>query len=344
MAEQTGRPPAVPAAAPLVGRDRERATLRAALDAALAGRGALVLIGGEAGIGKTSLAEVTCAEAREQGALVLVGRCYDLSETPPYGPWLEVFARYPRDADLPALPAPLAERGRLGAVASRDALVGQVADFLAAVAARRPLVLLLDDLHWADPASLDLLRVLARGLADTPLLLLATYRSDDLPAGHPLAALVPRLVREARAERLDLAPLDEAAVGALVAARYALAEPDLARLVAYLRDHAEGNPFAAGEMLRALAEARMLRAGEAGWTVGDLAAAPVPPLLRQVVAERVARLGGEAAHLLALAAVIGQEVPLDLWRAVSEADEGALLELVERAVEAHLLAATPDGA
>src|SRR5262245_29029639 len=88
----------------LVGREREQAALRGALDAALAGRGALVLIGGEAGIGKTALAEALLAEAVEQGALVLVGRCYDLAETPPYGPWRELFERAPRDASLPALP------------------------------------------------------------------------------------------------------------------------------------------------------------------------------------------------------------------------------------------------
>src|SRR3954454_25335931 len=89
MADQATRPIPASANPPLVGRDREQTILRAALDAALAGRGSLVLVGGEAGIGKTTLAETLCAEATQQGALVLVGRCYDLSETPPYGPWAE---------------------------------------------------------------------------------------------------------------------------------------------------------------------------------------------------------------------------------------------------------------
>ncbi|HET8629858.1 MAG TPA: AAA family ATPase [Thermomicrobiales bacterium] len=335
------RPAARP---PLVGRDRELAALRACLAAALAGEGGLVLLGGEAGIGKTALAEAVGREAAARGALVLVGRCYDLSETPPYGPWLDAFARYPRDPALPPLPAPLAERGRLGPVASREALFAQVRDFLAAAAATCPLVLLLDDLHWADPASLDLLRVLARGLADLPLLLLATYRSDELPEHHPLAALLPRLMREAAAERLDLRPLDEPAVRALVAARYALAEPDLGRLVACLQEHAEGNPFYLGELLRALEGGALRLAADGAWALGDLSTAPVPPLLRQIIAERAARLGGEAARLLALAAVIGQEAPLDLWRDVAGVDEAALLELVERAAEARLLTPTPEGA
>ena len=90
--------PPGPTAQPLVGREREQGMLRDALAAALAGRGSLVLIGGEAGIGKTALAEATLHEAAEAGALVLVGRCYDLAETPPYGPWAEALARAPRDA------------------------------------------------------------------------------------------------------------------------------------------------------------------------------------------------------------------------------------------------------
>src|SRR5262245_1655819 len=97
------RPHRQPPTPPLVGREREQAALREALDAALTGHGSLVLIGGEAGIGKTALAEALCQEAAEQGALVLVGRCYDLSETPPYGPWAEALELVPID---PARPRP----------------------------------------------------------------------------------------------------------------------------------------------------------------------------------------------------------------------------------------------
>jgi len=100
MADPTA-PPALPPAPPLVGRERERATLREALAQALAGRGSLVLIGGEAGIGKTALADALCAEATERGAAVLVGRCYDLAATPPYGPWAEALARAPRSESPP---------------------------------------------------------------------------------------------------------------------------------------------------------------------------------------------------------------------------------------------------
>src|SRR5918998_130102 len=113
---------------PLVGRDRELATLRAQLAVALTGEGSLVLIGGEAGIGKTALAEVVAAEALAQGALVLVGRCYDLTETPPYGPWVEAFEQLPAAHDRAALPAPLGS----GALApSQSALFARVREALA---------------------------------------------------------------------------------------------------------------------------------------------------------------------------------------------------------------------
>src|SRR3954452_13799263 len=118
-----------PAPSALVGRDRELAILRERLAAARAGNGSLVLVGGEAGIGKTALAAALCPEAAERGALVLVGRCYDLAETPPYGPWAEALARAPRDD---AARAPLDLAG--GTAASQAALFAAVRDYLAALA------------------------------------------------------------------------------------------------------------------------------------------------------------------------------------------------------------------
>src|SRR5918997_319233 len=112
----------------LVGREREQTLLSRQLAAALAGRGSLALIGGEAGIGKTALAEALCREAEARGALVLVGRCYDLSETPPYGPWVELFERVPPEHDRSHLPSPL---GDGEAAASQAALFARVRDALA---------------------------------------------------------------------------------------------------------------------------------------------------------------------------------------------------------------------
>jgi DNA-binding CsgD family transcriptional regulator len=303
----------------------------------VAGRGSLVLVGGGAGIGKTALAEALCREATEKGALVLVGRCFDLTETPPYGPWIELFARYSQDAAMPPLPAAFATRGTVGEVASQAALFQQALDFFGVVSEHRPVVVLLEDLHWADPASLDLLRVVARDLTAHPRLLIITYRSDESTRRNALTALVPLLVREANADRLMLRPLDAPDVHALVEVRYRLQPEAATRLTAYLDRHAEGNPFFLGELLRSLEEEGVLRHTEAGWSLGALTGVQIPPLLRQVIDSRLARLGDKAQALLAVAAVIGQEIDLPIWATVAQTDAEALLAVSEQALAAHIL-------
>jgi predicted ATPase len=262
-----------PAPPALFGRERELALLRDHLTAALNGSGSLVLIGGEAGIGKTVLAEALCGEATEQGALVLTGHCYDLTETPPYGPWVDLFAHYRPTDDLPPPPAPFAERGTVGAVASQATLYHAILDFLSTVAAQRPLVILLEDAHWQDSASLDLLRFLAREVASQPLLLLVTYRSDELTRRHSLYPPLPTLVREASAARIVVRPLDATDTGALVRARFLLPQANATRLISYLDRRGEGNPFFIGELLQALIEEEVLRHEGDGWVLGDLTGA-----------------------------------------------------------------------
>jgi DNA-binding CsgD family transcriptional regulator len=327
---------------PLVGREREQGVLRDYLAAALAGHGGLVLIGGEAGIGKTALAESLGDTASAHGALVLVGCCYDLSETPPYGPWVELFGRYQSENGSP-LPVAFAQRGTVGAVSSQAALFQQVQEFLTLLATQRPLVLLLDDLLWADHASINLLRFLSRSLMTLPLLIVVTYRSDELTRLHPLYGLLPVLVHEARAERLDLHPLTENDLRAMVERRYHLGPADSLRLITYLHERGEGNPFFLGELLRTIEEEGILRATDNAWALGDLVHVRVPPLLRQVIDARLARLGENAQDLLAVAAVIGQEVPLPLWGTIGNVDEERLLALTDQAEEARFITLDDSG-
>jgi predicted ATPase len=250
----------------LVGREREQTILRAEMAAARDGYGRLVLVGGEAGIGKTTLARDLIRAADDLGVRVLAGSCYDLTNTPPYGPWLDLFEGCRRDPSLPAPPAALAG-GRLAPVTDQAALFAEVRQFLAELAASHPALVLLEDLHWADPASVDLLRHLGPHLRHWPLLLLATYRVDELTPGRPFAHQIPALVREADGQRLDVRRIDQGALRALVAARYRLARPDEDRLVAYLERHAEGNPFFATELLRTLEGDALLRQGDGGWAL-----------------------------------------------------------------------------
>ncbi|MDQ2784194.1 MAG: AAA family ATPase [Chloroflexota bacterium] len=326
----------------LVGRERELAVLRDRLDAALDRHGGLTLIGGAAGIGKTALARTIGEEASLQNVCVLTGRCYDLAETPPYGPWREILGDAPSMPGL-SLPAPFTADAPAADMLNQMMLFARVRDFLIALAAHRPLLLVLEDVHWVDPASLDLLRFLSHSMHAAPLLILSTYRGDELDRAHPLYQIFPALVREADATRVDLAPLTSDDICSLVHARYALADEDARRLAAYLTVRSEGNALFCVELLRTLEEEGFLYLRDGDWMLHDLTRARVPLLLRQVIDARLARLGAEADHLLAVAAIIGPEAPLDLWAAVSDTEENVLLDLAERAVAAHVLDETADG-
>ena len=302
-----------------------------------------MLIGGEAGVGKTTLARALCREAAERGALVLEGSCYDLSETPPYGPWSEVFSNYVPNEDLPPPPEAFAGTGAADAITTRSALFDGVRYFVATLAERRPSVMLLEDLHWADPESLEILRIVGRETDSKALLVLATYRGDELARGHPLYQLLPVLERESGARRLELRSLRPKALHELVAARYRLTETNSARLVAYLFAEAEGNPFFTIQLLRALEEDEVLRPLGTHWVLGDLEHRGVPLPLRQVIEGRLLRLDEEGQRLLRVAAVVGQEVPFSLWASVVDHEEEELIPVVEGATAARLIESDESG-
>ena len=325
----------------LFGRDRELCILRTNLAATIAGRGHLVLISGEAGIGKTTLINRLCHEAAEAHAHVFVGHCYDRTETPPYGPWSECFA--PSLTDDHGREKAMIAPPSLSTVLSQDAFFAQVREFVATLAMERPLILVLEDLHWADTASLDLLRFLARNVQTLPILLIVTYRDDELHRHHPLAAIIPLLIREASAQRLNLRPLALQAADALVRARYGVSDDEAGQLATYLIERTEGNALFMTELLRTLEEEQLLRREGETWHVGSIAHAPLPRLLQQMIDARLTRLGDTADALLAIAAVIGHEVPFSIWQAVTQSDEETLDATIERAEAVHLVSAWASG-
>jgi len=328
----------------IVGRDREREALRQRLDDAISGQGKIVLISGAAGIGKTTLATWLATTAAERGLPVLRGGCYDLSTTPPYGPWIEVFRRWAATPSLQPLPAPLSSAWSPADLGSQAALFELVATTLKDASATVPLAIVLEDLHWADQASLDVLRFVARRLGDSRSLIIGTYRDDELTRHHPLSVMLPLLVRESAASRITLAPLDADDIAALVAARYTLPDAQSAALTRYVGQLSEGNPFFAVEILHALEANRTLQQTPAGWQLRELDQIQVPALVRQVIDSRLDRLGADARHLLEIASVIGHEVAFDIWLAAGAVSEDTLLDVVERAITAHVLVEMPDGA
>ncbi len=192
-------------------------------------------------------------------------------------------------------------------------------------------------MHWSDRASLDFLRTFARRIDHRQVLLLTTYRADELQRHHPLYVLLPFLARETQAIRVELRPLDADGQRALIEERYKLTAPDRLRLETYLDEHAEGNPLFAGELLRTLEAEEILSRQGKTWSLGDLRSGAVPALLRQVIDARLAHLTEDVRLLLQVATVVGQEVPLTLWQNVSGADDEVIAAAIEQGKSAHLI-------
>ncbi|CAN5644816.1 hypothetical protein BH23CHL2_BH23CHL2_03510 [soil metagenome] len=328
----------------IFGRDRERSGLGALLDQARDGNGSIVLVGGQADIGKTTLVRDLERRAIDRGMITLTGYCYDLTVTPPYSPWAQIARASARVAGLPLPPTAFQDEDALKRSASKETLFQEIERFLVSITDLHPLVLILEDLHWSDRESLEFLRWFGHQLSHLRILVVVTYRNNELTRQHALYEMLPVLVRETPAQRIHLRPLDDPAVSELVTDRYQLPADGSAKLVSYLRERAEGNPFFLGELLSALEEeGRIYPTDGGGWVVADLEHLPVPPLVRQVIDSRLNRLGDDARRPLEVASVIGQDVPFALWSAVDGLQDGDLVSVAERALDAHLLVGSGDG-
>ena len=336
----------------LLGREREMAALRAALASASRGRGRLVLLSGEAGIGKTRLADTFAAEARDHGARVAWGRCWEAGGAPVYWPWLQAARSLLRDVEpddlrrligpdgshlaqvLPEVRDVLPELPDLpddDAESDRFRLFDSFSRLLRNAARDGPIVLILDDLHAADEPSLLLLRFVAMDLADTGVVVLAVYREGELAATDPRIGLLAEVARVSSAERLAPPGLTVNEV-----ARYierAASERPADGLAEAVHRETEGNPLFVGEIVRLLAdEGRLRRPPDgAGQPLG------ITEGVKAVIGRRLARLSDPCRELLARASVIGVEIPLDLVAALEERPASELVLLFDEAVAAHVL-------
>lgn len=327
----------VPGPVDLVGRRQELAELAQALGLDGGDQGFTVLLSGDAGIGKTRLLRALADTARAQGRLVVTGHCLDLGENAlPYLPVTEIVSRL-TDA-LPGVVAEAAARhpallrlepgrrvlgGEEGDAVDRGldrgALFAAVRELLERVAAATPLLVVVEDLHWADSSTRDLLTYLLGRPFSARVALVVSYRSDDLHRRHPLRPLVAGWARLRSVHRLALEPLPVDDVRRLVGALHP--QPLPSRALREIVDRAEGNPFFVEELVAAVAE-------PGGTLPADLA---------DLLLVRLDRLDDEARAVVRLAAVAGRRVRSDLLAAVSGLPPARLDEALRSAVELTVL-------
>ena len=330
----------------LIGREQQLEVIGRALQDAQRGRARTVLLGGEAGIGKSRVLAAALERARADGAVVLLGGCIGLAEgSLPFAPIVEALRPYIReleglDHDGRSAPAGV-PRQALSAVAAalgmlteypvaasagaemrpewaRSRMYEAFLDLLRGMAADGPVVLAIEDLHWADDSTRELLAFLVRNAQAEKLLLLITFRSDELTRRHPLLFWLAEADRQAGVERIELRRLDRSDVARQL--NGILGHSAGPGLIASVFDRSEGNPFFAEELIAAGADGRGL-----------------PPTLREVLQARLAHVSEATLRLLGVAAVVGRKVDHDMLAGLAEMDERELYEALEEAVAAQLL-------
>jgi DNA-binding CsgD family transcriptional regulator len=327
-----------PTSTTLVGRDAEFAALCDVFKRARAGEPAAMLVGGEAGVGKTRLVEEFVGHAAADGALVLAGQCLELGEEgPPFAP----FAAALRELLRRSGPAPFAgheqefarllpELGPIGPEAVADAQRGSlfelVAGLFARLAADRPLVFVIEDLHWADRSTRDLMAFLVRSARTARALLVCTYRSDELHRGHPLRPFLAELDRVRDVERLELDRLDRD--GTVEILTQILRHEPSPQAVDTIHRRAQGNPFFTEEL--------------AACSDGN-GCVDIPDTLRDLLLTRVDSLPEPAQRVMRIAAAGGTRIGHDLLAEVAELPHSELEAALRAAVAAQLIVADPDG-
>ena len=348
-------PPVLVAAAEeevFVGRGTDLDALDRIYAEAADGRRRLVLVHGEPGIGKTRLAAEFARRAHQDGAIVLYGRC-DEEGLIAQQPFLEALRQYVSTCPPQELPRRLQHAsGELlrvvpelaGRVAdlpaplmgdpegARSRLFEAVARLLCDAAQHAPVVLVLDDLHWADKATVLLLKYLVRYPREARLMVLGMYRETDLEADDPLCAMLTELGREHHLEHHSLTSLDSAAVAELVGVH--VGDEASAELCQTVYDGTEGNAFFVVEVLRHLTESGAADATSRGIVTGKL---DVPDSVKDVVGQRIARLGKETNRLLAAGSVLGHEFDLQVLEHLAVLPEDALVDALDSAVRASVI-------
>ena len=342
-----------------VGRDDALECLSQLWKEATAGERRVALLAGEPGIGKTRLAIELAEAAYSDGALVLAGRC-DEDLGVPFQPFVEALRHYVAHAfeprlgrhggelvrllpDLAETVPGLAEPLRSDPETERYRLFDAVAAWLTEVSAETPVLLVLDDVHWAAKPTLLLLRHVLRFAEPLRLLVVVTYRDSEVGRGHPLSEMLADLRRIEGVERFPLLGLDQAAVAAFIesAAGHPLADEDEA-LPRAVWTETEGNPFFVAEVLRHLSESGGVEYRDRRWIMtAPVEELGIPEGVRDVVGRRLSRLSEAANQALGVASTVGLEFDPAVVRAAGDLSQEALFSSLEEAVTARLLSEVP---
>jgi DNA-binding CsgD family transcriptional regulator len=345
----------------LIGRGDELTALAAHLASVVADTGRTILVAGEAGLGKSALLRAFTVRARDTGVRVLTGECLEIDARRPFGPFAQILRSARREFPSGAVERSIREHApellrllpELGSAISRaaptdaseryrihESLVSLICD----LARADPLVIVVEDLHWSDEATLELFPYLARRLRDRRVLLVGTYRPDELHRLHAFNVTLTDLRRERLEERIELRPLDLEQTAAMIRSALSLDRPPTKELANAIHDRCEGNPFFVEELLKTLAERGDLVYRDGTWhrekAVAGLA---MPESVRVAVQQRIAHLTVDARRALVAAAVIGPRFDFELVRAISEASEPGLLASLGALIEAQLVVEDPDG-
>lgn len=333
----------------LVGRESELNAYRRVLEEALEGRGRLLFVSGEPGVGKSAFVREALRAATPPGYRILPGAAVQWERGLPYAPFLSALrAGFAGSAlrDVVGRTAPdigplLPELGQAGAAADspieRHRIARSFTELLQAIAQQAPLLLVLEDLHWGDEASIALLQHLARAIEQHSVVVLGTYRSDEVHRRHPLSGLVADLTRARLAVPVPLDLLGTHQTDELVRATLGGA-PIEREVLDAIYSRSEGNPFFAEELLKSLVESRAITrgAGEV-WQRGSAVYLRLPETLRDLVLGRLERLGDSARQTLAAASVIGGRFAYETLRLVRAIDEATLTADLRQAIDEQFL-------
>src|SRR5438128_2096473 len=339
------RPEPITRDAPLIGRESELIRLRQALDRASRGDGQVVAITGEAGIGKSSVLMALATDAHARGIRVLLGRSYQTEQVLAFGPWVDAFRSGQVVAEVEVFGglAPLwrAELARLlpqldaeGAEPARHPpdhllLFEAATELVRSLSAKEPVVVMLEDVHWADEMSLRLMAFLARRIRSSRILVVLTLRDEEMASAPVLRQVVDELARESHFAHLAVLPLSRAGTTALVRSLVSVSTTRVdARLDTEIWRASAGNPFLVVETIRAIQE---------GTPPHTPAALPLPERVRRVVAGRLERLSDRGQHLASVAAVVGREFDFALLQQAAGLDEQHAAEGVEELVRRRVL-------